>query len=113
MSMSRNTCRNNPNYFCNICGKYTVKKIRLDVSDYVKQVYFENFGFSFDTRNKPWVPNVVCKPYIEALRLWENQKRPHFKYQTPMIWREPTNHDNDCYFCAVNFNGINKTNRSK
>jgi hypothetical protein len=113
MSTSRNTCKNNPDCFCNICGAYTFKKFRLVVSDYVKQVYFENFGFNFDTRNKPWVPNMVCKPCIEVLRLWRNKKRPHFKYQTPMIWREPTNHIDDCYFCVVDVNGINKTNRSK
>ena len=28
-----------------------------------------------------------------------------------MVWREPKNHFNDCYFCAVNTKGINRKNR--
>jgi len=29
-----------------------------------------------------------------------------------MIWREPTNHVTGCYFCAIDFTGINRKNRS-
>jgi len=31
----------------------------------------------------------------------------------PMVWREPKNHIDDCYFCMVNVSGYNKTNKSK
>lgn len=28
-----------------------------------------------------------------------------------MVWREPTNHLDDCYFCLVNVKGFNKKNK--
>lgn len=113
MSASRNICQNNADNFCNICGEYTFKNCRLSVSAFIKQVYFDYFGFPLDTRDKYWIPHMVCKICVESLRLWANKKRPHFKYQTPMMWREPSNHQDDCYFCVVNINGINRRNRSK
>ncbi|GFS68728.1 uncharacterized protein TNCV_1959311 [Trichonephila clavipes] len=34
-------------------------------------------------------------------------------FETPMIWREPQNHHDDCYFCVMKINGINPGNRNK
>ena len=33
------------------------------------------------------------------------------RFAVPMVWREPRNHVDDCYFCAVHLNGINRKNR--
>ncbi|KAL4703622.1 hypothetical protein ACJJTC_007649 [Scirpophaga incertulas] len=107
MSTTRSNCKNDPNCFCNICGEYTFQYCRLSVSDFIKQVYFYYFRFPLDTCDKYWVPHMVCKTCVESLRLWANKKRPHFKYQTPMLWREPTNHQDDCYFCLKKKTGRN------
>ena len=37
--------------------------------------------------------------------------RAALKFRIPMIWREPTNHCDDCYFCMTNLVGYNKKNR--
>lgn len=62
---------------------------------------------------KPWIPQKVCKTCVEVLRLWTNKKRNKFRYETTMIWNEPMNHHDDCYFCLVDITGINRKNRAK
>ena len=34
-------------------------------------------------------------------------------FAIPMIWREPLNHHDDCYFCVVNTSGFSTKNKHK
>ena len=115
MASSKRSCVNNPNHFCFICGEYTriCKEYRLNATAFVKKSYMNYFRHPLDMKNKPWVPQKVCKICVEFLRLWTNEKRNKFRYETAMIWNEPQNHFDDCYFCLVNITGINKKNRAK
>ena len=74
----------------------------------VKKTYFDHFQIEMKALDKPWVPNIVCKVCSEHLRQWTVGKHHHLKFSAPMIWAEPKNHFNDCYFCAVELHGINK-----
>ena len=53
---------------------------------------------------------MVCKACTENLCGWTNGKRS-LNFGIPMVWREPTNHVTDCYFCAVDVTNINRKNR--
>ena len=53
---------------------------------------------------------MVCKACTVTMRRWTNGKRS-LNFGIPMVWREPTNHLTDCYFCAVDVTGINRKNQ--
>ena len=40
------------------------------------------------------------------------KSRKSLGFVIPMVWREPKDHFNDCYFCAVKTKGINRKNRN-
>ena len=47
------------------------------------------------------------------LSAWTNGKRKAMPFSVRMVWREPKNHFNDCYFCMTNIVGFTKKNKSK
>lgn len=113
MASSRRVCINDRNSFCFICGEYMFQENRLNVTSFVNEAYKNYFGHPMEMKNKPWIPQKVCKTCVEFLRLWTNKKRNKFRYETAMIWIEPVNHHDDCYFCMVKITGINRKNRGK
>lgn len=112
-STSRRTCVNHPDVFCYVCGEYTLKESRKTISDFVKRTYLAYFGVHLGDQDKSWAPHFICKTCVEHLRQWTTGKRKCLKFGVPMVWREPRNHHDDCYFCLVNIKGINRNNRHK
>lgn len=108
MSSSRKPCVNDCNSFCYICGKFCSQKQRKQITEFVKTTYQAYFGIKYVQKNKYWVPNIVCKSCVESLRYWSQGGRKGLQFGVPMMWNEPTNHFNDCYFCAVKVKGTNR-----
>src|SRR5678816_2423193 len=46
-----------------------------------------------------------------GLRDWLNKKKASMPFAMPMIWREPRDHHEDCYFCSVNLEGFSAKNK--
>ena len=111
MAVARRACKNKRDLFCYICGEYTLSPNRNEVTDFLKSVYKVYFGMKLGDQDKPWAPHIVCKVCTESLRNWSKGCKTSMKFGIPMVWREPKNHVNDCYFCAVNVTGINRKNR--
>jgi hypothetical protein len=104
-------CIHSPDLFCYICGEFTPKDQRLPVSKFVKQTYNAYFGCRLGDQDKTWAPHTACKPCVEHLRKWSKGESKCLPFGVPMVWREPTNHFSDCYFCMVNVKGFNKKNK--
>lgn len=112
MASTRRSCKNKPDVFCYICGEYTIVPNRNLVTSFIKRAYHAYFGIKLGDQDKAWAPHMVCKSCTEYLHQWTKGKKSCLKFGIPMVWREPTNHVTDCYFCAIDVTGINRKNRS-
>ena len=107
---SRRCCKYHPDSFCYICGEYVIERQKRNVTDFVKNAYKAYFGMVLGDQDKTWAPHIVCKTCVESLRGWTNGKLK-LKFAVPMVWREPKNHYNDCYFCLNDMTGYNKNKK--
>ena len=107
----RRKCCNNPDIFCYICGCFTLPRQRRNINSFVKRIYLAYFGVPLGDQDKSWAPHQVCTTCVETLRSWSQGKNAKLKFGVPMVWREPKNHVDDCYFCLVNVKRYNKKNR--
>lgn len=109
--MASRGCVNNPNVFCYICGKFVTQKQRQNITSFVKQAYHAYFGIKLGDQDKLWAPHTVCSICVEELRQWTKGKKKALPFGVPMVWREPKNHSDDCYFCSCKIQGYNKKNQ--
>ena len=84
----------------------------LTVTKFIKRAYHTYFGTKLADQYKAWAPHMVCKTCTECLPRWTNGKKSCLKFGILIVWREPANHDTDCYFCVINLNWINRKSRT-
>lgn len=104
----RRKCSNDPDIFCYICGCISLASQRRTITTFVKRVYRAYFKVPLGDQDKKWAPHTLCRTCIETLRSWCQGKNAKFKFGMPMVWREPENDLDDCYFWFVNLKGFNK-----
>ena len=96
--MTLRGCVNSSENFCYICGEFVVIKQQRNITNFVEKVYFAYFGVKRGDQDKSWGPHGVGLGCVEGLRMWSKGKVKFFRFGVPMIWREPRNHSDDCYF---------------
>ena len=109
--VSSRRCVIDPDNFCYTCGEFTPKANRKLISDFYKNAYRAYFQVELGDQDKNWAPHIVCKTWLENMRLWTSSKLKSLRHAISMIWREPQNHFNDCYFCFVSIAGLNQKKR--
>ena len=63
------------------------------------------------TKHKPWAPHKFFFSLFKGITRLGTQKKTSMLFAMPMIWREPRDHHEDCYFCNVIVIGFStKTN---
>lgn len=109
--MTGRSCVTNSSYFCFVCGEYMVGKKGHAISESLKYAYLHYFGFSIRNLDKPWTPRMFCNSCRTVLYKWSNGEKIYFNFSIPVLWRESTNHQTDCYFCLTKVAGFNMKNR--
>ena len=98
--MPRN-CMNKADSFCYICGEITFSSQKRSITAMIRKAYHLYFGCKIGDQDKSWAPHVCCSTCASNLRQWLNKKRKCMPFAVPMVWREPTDHISNCYFCMT------------
>ena len=93
------SCLNEANNFCYICGSVTTANRRVKVSKLLEIAYSCYFRCEIGDQDKWWAPHYVCRNCYANLTQWLKNGSRHLTFGVPMVWREPTDHTTDCYFC--------------
>ena len=101
------------NSFCYVCGDFTKFAQHRTITSLLRTAYFHYFDCKIGDQDKYWHPHICCKPCYNGLTVWFNVKKAAFNFAVPMVWREPRNHADDCYFCLTNITGFNASSRKK
>ena len=75
--------------------------------------YSSYFGMTVGDQDKTWAPHVCCRSCRSTLGGWLRGKIKCMPFANPRIWREPTNHLTDCYFCMVDVSHYRKSKDKK
>ena len=111
MTSKRRKCCYDPNIFCYICGCFTLPPQSRTINSFIKKLYLAYFGVPLGDQDKSWAPHKVCTTCVKTWRSCSQGKNAKLKFGVPMVWREPKNHVDDCYFCLVNVKRFNKKNK--
>lgn len=106
-------CKNSPNAFCYICGEVTFKDQRKPLSQLIQKAYELYFGCKIGDQDKIWAPKFCCTSCSRTLSGWLKGTRKSMPFAVPMVWREPQNHLDDCYFCITKIAGFSNKNKHK
>ncbi|CAH2086890.1 unnamed protein product [Euphydryas editha] len=110
--MASRKCKQSSDRFCYVCGQFIFSKKRRPIVDSLKTAYLHYFGFPVANQDKKWVPHVFCESCRIILLQWSSGEKVYLPFGSPMLWREPSNHENDCYFCVKKTLGYNKKNKA-
>ena len=91
----------------------TIVAQRRTITSLLRTAYFPYFDCKIGDQGNSWAPHICCKPCYNGLTAWFNGKKAAFNFAVPMVWREPRNHADDCYFCLINITGFNASSRKQ
>ena len=115
MSLKR-PCKISSDCFCYICG-YNINprqmkhKIIPETKFFI--AYETYFGMKMGDQDKSWAPHFCCGSCRSTLEEWMRGSSKCMPFAILRIWKELTNHHDNCYFCMVDIFKYKKTKDRK
>ena len=78
---------------------------RRTVTPVTKKCYGHYFGCKVGDQDKGLAPHFCCVTCARRLAAWAKCSRC-MPLATPMVWRKPTDHVSDCYFCLTSMTDV-------
>ena len=94
-------CVNAADNFCYICGKITFASQKRIITALVRKAYHLYFGCKIGDQDRSWAPHICCNTCATNLWQWSSRKRKYMPLAVPMVWKEPTDHNSNWYFCMT------------
>ncbi|XP_066451739.1 uncharacterized protein [Eleutherodactylus coqui] len=102
--MASRSCKHPADSFCYVCGEFLktrAKKSSVQASQRMCEAYKAYFGMPVGDQDKTWAPHFICENCKRTLEGWYRGEKRAMRFAIPRIWREPTDHTSNCYFCMV------------
>lgn len=101
-------CLSKFNFFCYVCGKFTIMTSRRKFTCEVAQIYEQYFNIPV-IRSVQWTPAIACTTCVNQLQKWSKGVIESMPFGIPMLWSDPGEHVPDqCYVCVNNIKGLNR-----
>ncbi|XP_076337542.1 uncharacterized protein LOC143239853 [Tachypleus tridentatus] len=65
------------------------------------ETHKEYFSMPVGDQDKPWTPHFTCEHCKKTLEGWYRGEKRAMEFTISRIWREPTAHSSNRYFCMV------------
>lgn len=93
--------------FCYICGHFVAKRNKKKRNESFVVMYRACFDDA-EWIDEPFAPKVGCPACYFSMKKFTDKTIKNIKYDTPMTWYNPGDHNPDtCYFCVHIKRGIN------
>lgn len=76
------------------------------ISNFVKQSFYAYSEVKVGDQDKNWAPHIICNRCVNYHHRTKI-KRDSLKFEIPLVWPDPQNHVDDCFFCLTNVGASN------
>ena len=87
-------------FFCYVCGEFFAKRAKntIGTTPLVQEKYLAYFIMPVGVTIRP---HVICDYCRRTLEDCLRREKRTMRFVIPRIWREPSDHHTNCYFCMM------------